>query len=146
MAEYDVSYEFTPDLSGVPEELIEDALDEIGTFLIESILEHVGEAKTPVSGGKYAAKLRSKAYIEMKGDDMANLDLTGDMLRALEWVPNGDSIIIGVFDKDQAPKAYNHNFGDTLPRRQFLPESDQNFKREILNGVKRIIEEYKGEG
>jgi hypothetical protein len=56
--------------------------------------------------------------------------------------PESGSITIGIIDEDEAPKAYNHNVGDTLPKRQFIPNEDQNFKREILRGVSRIVEEY----
>jgi hypothetical protein len=48
---------------------------------------------------------------------------------------------VGVFDSDEAPKAYNHNVGDTLPQRQFIPMEDQNFKSEIMAGIDEVIEE-----
>lgn len=143
-SDYVVEYTYTPPdlIEKVPEDRRSEVQEEIATFLLESILEHVGSGKSPVAGGKFKSTLSSE-YAERKGDNLANLDLTGDMLRALEFKISKDgSITFGVWDDDQAPKFYNHQVGDTLPRRQVLPEEEQSFKREINAGVKRIIEEY----
>jgi hypothetical protein len=143
----EVSYLFEIPLEDVPESVREELVDEVGAYLVESILDYVGEAKSPVAGGKYKATL-NQAYAdrEKAGDDTANLDLNGDMLQALTFEPDYENgtVKIGIFDSSQTPKAYNHNVGDTLPQRQFIPKEDELLKAEIIRGVKRIIEEYKG--
>lgn len=147
----EVSYEFF-----LPEDLLDSLsdlsnkdrkrlIDEVADYLRDSVLDYVGEAKTPVAKGKYASKL-SKDYADAQksGDRLANLDLYGDMLNALEVIPDYEAgkVTIGIFDDSQTAKAYNHNVGDTLPKRQFIPDEGQNFKPEIIRGVKRIIEDY----
>jgi hypothetical protein len=142
----EVSFDYEiPNYDKVPEDRRSELLNEIGEYLVDSILDYVGEAKSPVSGGKYKSELNEK-YADAKkmGDRLANLDLNGDMLQALTFDPNEEDgvLSIGVFDDAQAIKLYNHNQGDTLPRRQVIPEDDQYLKAEIIRGVKRIIQEY----
>jgi hypothetical protein len=66
------------------------------------------------------------------------------MLDSLTFEVTGTKVIIGIFDSDQAPKAYNHNTGDTLPMRQFIPTEDQTFKRDIMRGIDEIIADLLG--
>lgn len=143
----EVSYLFElPGFDDIPEESKAELLDDVGEYLVESILDYVGSAKTPVAGGSYDSTLSdSYAKYHKAGDTLANLDLNGDMLSALTFEPDYETgtIKIGIFDEGQAIKAYNHNVGDTLPQRQFIPEEDQLFKAEILRGVKRILDEYR---
>lgn len=133
------------DIDKVPEDRRDELLNDIGEYLVDSILDYVGDSKSPVSGGAFKKKL-SDAYAKREGKSDANLDLTGSMLDSLSYDidPDNGTIVLGIFDEKEIPKAYNHNVGDTLPKRQFLPDDDkdQNFKAEILRGVDRIIEEY----
>jgi hypothetical protein len=143
----EVSFEFEiPGFEDVTPQLRESLVDEVGEYLLDSILDYVGESKSPVAGGKFKKEL-SEAYQKVSGKKNANLDFTGSMLDSLEIIPNYDNgtITIGVFDSDETPKAFNHNTGDTLPQRQFIPGEDELLKAEILRGVKRIIEEYLNE-
>jgi hypothetical protein len=140
----EVSFDFEiPNFDEVPAEVRQELVDEIGEFLLDSILDYVGESKSPVAGGKFKREL-SDAYKKIAGKDNANLDLTGSMLDSLEIIPDYDSgrVTIGVFDPDETPKAFNHQTGDTLPVRQFIPNEGELLKAEILRGVGRIIEDY----
>lgn len=134
-----------PNIDQVPSNLRGDLVNEVGDYLVQSILDYVGEAKSPVAGGKYKSKL-SDAYAKSQkmGDTLANLDLNGDMLNALTFKTNAytGKVTVGIFDDEQAIKSYNHNVGDTLPQRQFIPDEDQLLKAEIIRGVKRILEGY----
>jgi len=134
-----------PNIDQVPSSLRSDLVNEVGDYLVQSILDYVGEAKSPVAGGKYKSTL-SEDYAKYKknGDELANLDLNGDMLNALTFKTNASTgkVTVGIFDNDQAIKSYNHNKGDTLPKRQFIPDEDQLLKAEIIRGVKRIIQDY----
>jgi hypothetical protein len=120
---------------------------EAGEVVIDGILDNLGSAKTPVSGGRYKSSLSSE-YRERKGDGLgspiANLELTGAMLDSLTFQSKTGGIEVGIFDSSQAPKAYNHQRGDTLPTRQFLPESGQKFKRNIESELKSLIKELGG--
>jgi hypothetical protein len=140
----EVSFDFDiPNFDEVPEEVRQELVDEIGEYLLDSILDYVGESKTPVAGGEFKKEL-SDAYKKISGKNNSNLDFTGSMLDSLEIIPDYDSgvITIGIFDPDEAPKAYNHQVGDTLPVRQFIPNEGELLKAEILRGVGRIIEDY----
>jgi hypothetical protein len=141
MSQNQVTWTLTLDeLSGIPGELKRAVLDEVGEYLVTSVMDYVSESRTPVSGGKFKTKL-SKDYAEREGKDSANLDLTGSMLDSLTYRISGNSVEVGVFDSDEAPKAYNHNVGDTLPQRQFIPMESQKFKSEIMAGIDEVIEE-----
>jgi hypothetical protein len=134
-----------PNIDQVSDNLRSDLVNEVGDYLIQSILDYVGEAKSPVAGGKYKATLsESYAKSQKMGDTMANLDLNGDMLNALTFKTNADNgtVTVGIFEESQAVKSYNHNVGDTLPQRQFIPGEDQLLKAEIIRGVRRILKGY----
>jgi phage gpG-like protein len=152
ITESETSFEFElPNAENIPESVRDQVLEEIAEFLRDSILDYVGEGKSPVAGGRYRSTLnKDYADREKGGDTMANLDLNGDMLNALEYRIEDDKVIVGIFDEDQAIKSYAHNTGyeghPTLEGkgyiRQFIPKEDQLLKAEIIRGVKRIIEEY----
>lgn len=147
ISQSEVSFNFEiPNFEAVPIEARDQLVDEIGEFLLDSILDYVGESRSPVAGGKFKREL-SDAYKKISGKDNANLDLTGSMLDSMEIIPDYDNgvVTIGIFDGDEAPKAFNHQTGDTLPVRQFIPNEGEILKAEILRGVGRIIEEYLSE-
>lgn len=121
---------------------------EIAEFVVDSILDAVGEAKSPVARGAWKASL-SKEYAKFKrgfsSSGIANMELHGDMLDALESVIGSDSIEVGIFRDKEAIKAYNHNTGDTLPKRQFIPKENQKFKADIEAGIREIMRDYEAE-
>jgi hypothetical protein len=141
----EVSFELEFDLENVPEEDRETALEDVGQFLVDSILDYVGQGKSPVSG-KRDFKALSTPYADREkgGDTLANLDLTGGMLDSLTYKVVGDKVVVGIFDEDEAIKAYNHNIGDTLPKRQFIPDDakGESLKSDIQRGISSIISEY----
>jgi hypothetical protein len=52
-----------------------------------------------------------------------------------------NKIKVGIFDKKQAVKSYNHNVGDTLPRRPFIPNAKESYDRNIMKGIDDLIQE-----
>jgi hypothetical protein len=130
-------------LGDLPRSRRKEALTDVGEFLVESVLDYLGQGKSPVSGVRSFKQLnKSYAEKEKEGDRLPNLDLHGDMLNALTFKVKGSKVIIGIFDEDQAIKSYNHNVGDTLPKRQFIPDESQTFKPDIMRNVEKILEEY----
>ncbi len=119
------------------------AKEEIGRAVIDGMIENLSRAVSPVSGGSYKQTL-SPQYAKKKGRNMADLNLEGDLWNSFEFRQKGRGIEVGVFDKSEAPKAFNHQRGDTLPTRQYLPEGGQKFKRNIESEIKRIIKDYHG--
>lgn len=122
---------------------------EVGTFLVESILDKIGQQVSPVSGGRFKKEL-SPEYAKEKGTNIANLELNGDMLSALEFKITETGVEVGIWDSDQAIKSFAHNTGyeghpyleSTKLKRQFIPRGDEKLKQDILKGARNIIQEY----
>lgn len=145
-------FEFDPfDIAGItkkPRGETKDAiLEEVSNFVLESVLSDVGEAKSPVTGRGWAAL--NKDYIKTKKGQgarpIANLELSGDMLDKLVVKPKGSKLALFVSDPAQQGKVdgHNHLSGKTpkLPRRQFIPEEDGKFSKEIMKGIKGIVKD-----
>jgi hypothetical protein len=112
---------------------------EVGDFILVSVLDYVGDGKSPVSGRAFKQLSKEYAEEEKGGRRLANLELDGDMLRSLTYEVTNSGIEFGIFDSTQAPKAFNHNEGDTLPKRQFIPEDKQKFVGDIEKGIREIV-------
>jgi hypothetical protein len=115
----------------------QEAKIQIGNFLVDKINQFLDSSTSPVSGGAFKKKKATGAS--------SQLFEKGDMRSAITFTEFRDGVEVGVFDDSQAPKAFNHNTGDTLPTRQFIPTEDQNFKRVINTGMKDIISQLLGE-
>ncbi len=125
--------------------------NDVGDYLIESIVSVVGKAKSPVSGGDWEKQL-SPEYKKKKASEglpgIANLELEGDLLDALTYESTDEGIEIGWFG-DQAAKADGHNnFSgkSSLPRRQALPDVDQEFIPAIQKEIEKIIADAIADG
>jgi len=151
-----LAYEFDPfELSGVeaPKNPVKkrEAMEEIADFVKTEVLSACAEGRSPVAGGQWKRTL-SKEYrekkLEMSGVGYANMELTGDMLNALEVIPKrGDRISLQI-EGAEAEKADGHNnfSGDSeLPLREFIPKPGQTLKRDIISGIRRIAEEFADE-
>lgn len=70
-------------------------------------------------------KQYSEDYAKLKGVSRGAVDLTlmGDMLAGINGELDRGNIKLFI-EEDQVPKAYNHNVGDTLPRRTFFGLTD----------------------
>lgn len=120
-----------------------DILTELGDFIVNEVISYTTSGVSPVTGSAFK-KLNSKyAAAEKAGDTVANLSLHGDMLDALTYHIDASAgeLIVGIFDEKQAPKAYNHNVGDTLPRRPFIPNNDGKFISDIMGGARDLLDE-----
>ena len=144
------SYTMELDTEGVPENDKEIALTEAGSQIIEQIRSYLDKQTTPVSGGSYKKGL-SKVYKKKKQamgqPGIANLKLTGAMLNDFEVDATKSTITFKLDDETQIKKAYNHNTGDTLDQREFLPDDTSNgkFKPNVLKSAKAVIESFKSE-
>jgi phage gpG-like protein len=101
----------------------------IANDLIQSIIDRANNGKgvdksgnevklkSPYSKG-YANSLAFDVYGKEKND--VNLQLTGSMMDSINVLEsNPGKIRIGIVNED-APKAFNHQTGDTVPKRPFL--------------------------
>ncbi len=119
-------------------------LDEAASFLREAVIESMDSQNSPVAGHGAFRKL-SKDYAakkrKMGGAPVPDLELSGDLKQAIKVFATGNRLTIEVTG-DQGGKAdghCNHSGASELPLRRFIPDSDETFKRPILQGLARII-------
>ena len=112
----------------------EDDKEGLAYAIIDQIVERTRDGKS-VKGNRF--KKLSKAYADIKGSSKVNLTLDGDMLDELDIVSiKGNKVKIGWDDTLQSNKAFNHDTGDTLPKREFFGVTE--------GELKKIIKDFKG--
>lgn len=119
--------------------------DEVGEFLVDTILGRVGAAKSPFEGQSWPGL--SKEYKKIKKKEgrgtKANLEFSGDMLDEFEFTRTSKGVKLQIKGKN-APKADGHNnfSGDSsLPTRRFLPKEGDKFIGNVNRDVNSIIAE-----
>lgn len=149
-------YKFNP-LKGldinIPRDQRREALEAAADYIKEAMLDYIGGGKSPVSGfGKFPGY--TKAYKAAKGESSSastvNLELSGEMLDALDVRISGNQLLVGVFgDADLLGKAEGNNlgtYGQSSPIagkvRRFVPVDGESFKRDILQGVRDVLKEF----
>lgn len=141
--EFDLVEMFGEAIKGDP-----DLLTIIGERIIEKMLARVTEDNKGING-RQLKKPYSKAYINSaafdaygKSPNDINMTLTGDMLADIDVLKSTPKkIVIGFTSDDQIPKAYNHNVGDTLPKRPFFGLNEKEIKeirQEFLKEVRSL--------
>jgi hypothetical protein len=123
------------DVSDMPE-----VKQAIGQALVDHIItrtengEDVSNKSFKGYSKEYINSLAFKAYDKSAGD--VNLTLTGGMLGTLDIIEDsGNKIKIGWEDSTENAKAYNHNTGDTVKKREFFGITESE--------VKAISQEFK---
>lgn len=139
-------------LSGVqaPAPIKEQIKRDVGDFLLETILQTVRKAESPVSGESWP--VLDKEYKTHKREEgstpEANMELHGTMLDSLTYRETPDGIELGFFD-EEAWKADGHlKFSgkeNNTPKRRFIPAEGQRFKAEIEAGIEQIIADAMGD-
>jgi hypothetical protein len=129
-------------LSQVPRSMRSRVKSEVGEFILNEIKLSLRNGESPVEGESFAP-LSAKYADEFKGGDRTpDLELTGDMVDALQAKETSSGVEIGIFAGPEVDKADGHNdfSGDSkLPRRRFIPDQDQSFDAFIQSGIDRII-------
>jgi hypothetical protein len=129
----------------VPDSLKPRLFDQVGEYVVEQVLADLSDQRSPVTGRAF--KALSEEYAKEKGQDEADLDASGGMIRQLDWVINGDRLEIGVFG-EAALRADGHNNlsgKSKLPERRFIPDVGQTFRPEIREGVRQVIHDVLAE-
>jgi len=141
--------EFTVDLKKIFGENTpksKDLKEIVGQALIDTMVKRTQSNKS-LSGGKFHKY--SDAYAKKKGSTKVNLTLTSDMLTSIDIKKiSGDKLTIAV-DKDQAPKAFNHHTGDTLPKREWFGLQSKeiaSIKKEFRSKANEISKTEKDQG
>lgn len=152
MAKESKPYKFNPikDLElDIPKDKQAEALRAASEFIKETMLDYIGEMKSPVSGGRWVKTL-STSYLKKKeeesGVSQANLELTGHLLDNLSVDVKGSNIVIDVDPEDRG-KALGHLTGEygkssKEKPRKFMPQPGESFKKQILSDLKTLLEEF----
>ena len=119
--------------------------EDVGNYLVEQTLVSMNQKTSPVQGEGNFKALTSKEYKKKKklevGNTNADLEFEGVMKDELDFKVTKDGVKVGVFG-ERAPAADGHNNlsgKSQLPKRRFLPDEGQNYKKNIQTEVDRII-------
>lgn len=121
----------------------------IGQAIIDKIISRT-ESGEDVSGKNF--KGYSKEYVNSlafkafgKSENDVNLTLTGSMLGTIDIIEDsGNKIKIGWSDDTENAKAYNHNTGDTVKKREFFGITSDDIKA-ISNEFKPDLRKSKND-
>ena len=143
-----------PGFSELPEAGKRPIREAVGQLIIDRMLERTKEGKDRYGNDlknyseDYAKSLAFKAAGKSKNDP--NMELTGEMQGLLDVIKSrGTEIKVGWTEREQILKAYNHNTGDTVPRRATFGLSAEETKRiaqEIKPDVREAMKRYRKEG
>lgn len=142
---FDLKEMFGVDVSAHPE--IREAV--AGTILEkirERTLNGAGFGGAPFNFGVYSDEYAESIEFQAAGKDQqeVNMSLSGDMLGLMDLIDQGgNSIEIGWEDPTQNAKAFNHNTGDTVPKRPFFGLSKAEV-REISEELSDAVKEAAG--
>lgn len=138
----------------VPKKHLREALEAVAEFVKEQILSNTAEGKTSVKNGKWRYELTPQ-YAKRKGQessaDFANLELSGDMLDALETKVVGERVRIQISGSEEGKAEGNlkGTYGQSSPikggkyAREFMPyKRGQELSPDIMDGVETILERY----
>jgi len=129
-----------------------EALEEVAEFVREAILSNSAEGKTSVAGGRWKRKITKDYWKNVKSEESsanyANMELTGDMLDALQTKVVSGKVRIEIAGAEE-PKAEGNLLGsygrapDSSQAREFMPHRrGQQLSPDIVAGIKQILERY----
>ena len=126
-------------LQGLSDSAKAEAKQIAGEIIVDEIHDFLDNSKSPAIGGKFKKRLAKGGNSQLFED--------GDMRAAITFAElNGDAIEVGIFKSAKTIerlKSYNHNIGDTLPERRFIPDKSKGFKRSIMKKVNAAIDELR---
>lgn len=144
----EVNIDFSEELSGLSRDLKSSIKEDIINTLSTDMATDLNNQKSSVTGKNW--KGLSKDYKAKKREEgkgtKANLELDGDMLGDMEMSFVGNKLRIKIKNGLEKKKAFNHITGDTLPKRNFLPDEGETFRSGIMSDIKKIIKEGKSGG
>jgi len=152
MAVKKVAFEFNPfQKTGikVPRNNVADARQAVADFVLSAVISSIDASQSPVSGGNWKKAL-TKEYARLKGSNIANLQLTGELLNALDVIQKKGNTLSLQVAGTQAGKADGNNRGTygklrtRLSRaREFIPRGGKTLKKEIWDEVRDILKGFK---
>lgn len=98
--------------------------------------------KSPYSD-EYAKSLEFQAAGKSKSE--VNMTLTGDMLGSLDVIRTRGSVFVYGLPDDESPKGYNHQVGDTVPKRRWFGVQKNEFIDNVLSRFDDEIQAIRAE-
>ena len=126
-------------LKGLTQAEKERAKRSAGDIIVREINETLDRHESPVSGGRFKEKKQDGSLSSLFEFGTMRSQITFEELES-------DHIDVGIFSN--APtveklKSYNHNTGDTVPKRQFIAPPNRRFNEDIMDKVNEEISEIK---
>jgi hypothetical protein len=131
-------------LGNLPDKIQSRVKQDVGEFLVESLLSSAAKGQSSVAGeGSFdpLSPIYRKKKVAEGHAGKANLELSGDLLDGLTFEETNKGIELGWFGAE-AGKADGHNnlSGKShLPQRRLLPDVGQSFSDSIQSGAEKII-------
>ena len=119
-------------LKGLRGEARREAKTIAGEILVEETLKDLDRSRSPVKDAPYKRKKKDGTLSELRED--------GDLWASITFEETAGGVKYGVFNDLEAPKAFNHNTGDTLPTRRFIPRNKEMPRDPIMNKVNRAVQ------
>lgn len=146
------------DLTGVPNDKKDAAKRDALNVIENETTRALSKGRSPVKGEIFQKLDKEYADAQKQGDKTPNLQFEGDMLGAIEYnIGSGDSVEWGYSAKNpEAEKADGHNQfsakskkpiwangNPKLPKRRFIPDSNQDLKPSTMKLVNEAISKHK---
>jgi hypothetical protein len=122
----------------------------IAESLIEKIVKRTESGKDVNGKGfakyskEYVDSLEFKAYDKSAGK--INMKLTGSMLASVDVLDDSSTKIKIGIDNEDAPKAFNHQTGDTVKKREFFGVTQKDIdevKKEFTSDIQSVSDAKK---
>ncbi len=123
-------------------------VQEFGQAVLDTIIERT-EAGRDVNGRSFRSYdpdyIESEDFDEFgKSPNEVNMTQTGDMMDSIDFTTSGSTVKVAVGAGVDTLKAYNHNVGDTLPKREFFGVNQSelaSIKRRFRDDIARLNRE-----
>jgi len=120
--------------------------------IAQKVIDHIvkrtesGESAFGGSFKPYSQDYKNTADFKLlKSGDNVDMKLTGAMLNDINLLSDSaNTIRIGFEDELEKLKAFNHNTGDTVPRRQFFGISEREVKEVVMEDFSDDIARLEG--
>jgi hypothetical protein len=139
------------ELTGVDTSLRPELGLSIGQAIIDYMLDRIKDDNKGIGGTDLKGPY-SKSYINSepfeaydKSPNDINMELTGSMLADIDILEyDGTKLKIGFSDTTEKLKSYNHQTGDTVPKREFFGLTKDEVEK-VLNDYQSDIDALKSE-
>lgn len=124
----------------------------IGQAILDRIEERTQDENVDIRGREFKAYkpsyINSDTFKDFKDGTDVDMTLRGRMLQDMDIISSsGNELKIGFTDDLEIKKAYNHNTGDTVRKRQFFgvlkKDIDEIIEREFKAELKEVKRELK---